>query len=361
MAERLAEKLTPPLSPERLARQWRGIEARTQRRPWWRPEANFRWVLAGTALAALALVLVLGRGARSPEAVAGRAFDNAGAGPASLRLLDGSQVQVAPSGRVEFEALSSEAVQLVLSRGWVELDVTHVPGRKFVVRAGDVDVVVRGTHFRVELSGRDPQVVKVSVTRGKVDVLEHRTGVLAKQLLAGMSWTMGQRELPGAELGPLEPSAPSAPPSEPAPSALTPQPPTTAAPSAAREPADDAKRLMELADAARLRGQPREAATALDSLRKRHRGDARAGLAALELGRLRLDSFRDPAGALEAFRDAAVLSASPSVKEDALARQAQALELLGDSAACKRVRDAYLARYPRGIHSASIAKRCGGN
>jgi hypothetical protein len=359
MDERLAEKLTPPLSPERLARQWRGIEERTQKRAWWRPEANFRWLSAGATLAAAALLLVfVGRGLRSPEAVAGRAFDNAGRGPASLRLVDGSQVQVAPSGRVEFEALGSEAVQLVLSRGWVELDVTHVPGRKFVVRAGDVDVVVRGTHFRVELTGHDPQVVKVSVTRGKVDVLEHRTGALAKQLLAGMSWTMGQRELPGVEVAPIAPTTPT---SEPATSAGAPQSAPAPAPSAAREAGHDAKRLMELADAARLRGQPREAATALDSLRKRHRGDPRAGLAALELGRLRLDAFRDPAGALEAFRDAAVLSASPSVKEDALARQAQALEMLGDSAACKRARDAYLARYPRGIHSASIAKRCGGN
>jgi len=42
------------------------------------------------------------------------------------------------------------------------------------------------------------EVVKVSVARGKVDVLEHRTGALAKQLGAGMSWTMGQRELPKA-------------------------------------------------------------------------------------------------------------------------------------------------------------------
>jgi transmembrane sensor len=356
MADRLAEKLQPPLGEERLERQWRGIERRVERSRFSLPQGQWGLAFVGATLAvAVALFLLLRTPSTSPEAVAGGSFDNSGAGPASLRLVDGSLVQVSPSGRVEFEALGSDNVELALDRGWVELDVTHVPGRRFVVRAGELDVVVRGTHFRVEITGRDPEVVKVSVTRGKVDILEHRTGALAKQLGAGMSWTMGQRELPKApeEAAP----APVALPEAPTPSA---EPSPKGAASTAREPVEDAKKLMELADAARLRGQTREAAAALDTLRKRFRGDARAGLAALELGRLRLDTFHDAAGALEAFRDAARLSASPSVREDALARQAQALELLGDMAGCQRVRDSYLTRYPRGIHSASITKRCGG-
>jgi hypothetical protein len=354
MADRLAEKLARPLSAERLERQWRAIERRTQRSHFWLPEGRWRLALGGAVVAfAVALALLLRPLPSSPQAVAGGAFDNSGSGPASLRLLDGSQLQVSPSGRVEFEALTSDNVELALGRGWVELDVTHVPGRRFVVRAGEVDVVVRGTHFRVEVSGHDPEVVKVSVTRGQVDVLDHRTGALAKQLGAGMSWTMGQRELP------KEPSTADSTAAEPDSAAPSASPKGT--PSATREAPEDAKKLMELADSARLAGRTREAAGALDTLRKRFRGDARAGLAALELGRLRLDSFHDPAGALEAFRDAARLSASPSVREDALARQAQALEMLGDAAGCQRVRDSYLSRYPRGIHSASIAKRCGGN
>jgi transmembrane sensor len=353
MADRLAQKLTPPLSAERLERQWRGIERRTQNRHFGRPEWRWRLALATVAVAAAAaLVLFLRPSPASPEAVAGGSFDNSGAGPASLRLLDGSQLQVSPSGRVEFEALGSDHVELALSRGWVELDVTHVPARRFVVRAGDVDVLVRGTHFRVEITGHDPEIVKVSVARGKVDVLEHRTGALAKQLGAGMSWTMGQRE----RRSDSSTTAPALPEASPPSLDLAPK----SAPSATREPPEDAKKLMELADSARLAGRTREAAAALDTLRKRFRGDARAGLAALELGRLRLDSFHDAAGALEAFRDAARLSSSPSVREDALARQAQALEMLGDAAGCQRVRDSYLSRYPRGIHSASIAKRCGG-
>jgi transmembrane sensor len=384
MDRRVAEKLAPELSSERLDRQWRGVEARISGGLW--PSLGLsgaRPLYAGLALAAaaaLVLVMTLGRPSPSASAVEGGSFSNPSAGPAELSLVDGSKLQVSPSGRVDFQALGPESVRLVLTRGWVELDVAHVANRRFVVQAGSVDVVVRGTHFRVELGDADPQVVSVAVTRGAVEVLERHTGSLAKRLGAGMSWTMGKRAAVA------EPSA-ATPAPTPAEAVATP----SATPTAAAAPGSDtfdelyrarklkqaydalgdagfaravessgAKRLLELADAARLSGHPRQAATALDSLRKRYRSDARAGLAALELGRLRLDSFGDPAGALEALRDAQALSRSASVQEDALARQAQALEALGNDAGCRRVRADYLKRYPSGIHSASIARRCGG-
>ena len=357
MDKQVAQKFAPPLPPERLERQWRAVAKRTEKVAWWRLNfAQLRPIHAGFALAVVlvaALGIGLTRAPHAPAAVAGSSFDNGGPAPATLKLLDGSQLQVSPAGRVDFQALSSQAVQLVLAHGWVELDVTHVPGRKFVVQAGDVDVIVRGTHFRVELGDADPKVVSVSVQRGQVEVRQRRTPDAGVVLLgAGMSWTMGQRQTAVAAV----PAAGNE-----ALTATTEHKPSPE-PSAARTP-DNAgpKQLLEQADAARLGGHPREAAAALDELRRHYRSDARAGLAALQLGRLRLDSLHDAAGALEAFRDAAALSASPSVQEDALARQAQALEALGNGAGCRRVRDQYLARYPSGIHSASIARRCGGN
>jgi hypothetical protein len=386
MAKHLAEKLAPELSAERLDRQWRGIEART-RGFWSRLSVfGFKPMYAGFALAAaaaLVLVLSLSRRGADPSAVEGGSFSNVSTGPALLKLVDGSELQVAPSGRVDFQALSTESVRLVLSQGWVELDVTHRPGRQFVVQAGGVDVVVRGTHFRVELVEGDPQVVKVAVTRGKVDVRERHSGNIAKQLGAGMTWTMGQREAGSIEPSPA-PSAGPAAEATPAPEPTSPSPaPSTEADQfgelykarklkQAYDSLGDAgfgraleaagpKRLLELADAARLSGHPRQAASAFDSLRRRYRSDARAGLASLELGRLRFDTLGDPAGALEAFRDAQALSRSPSVQEDALARQAQALEALGNGAGCRRVKAEYLRRYPSGIHAASIARRCGGS
>jgi transmembrane sensor len=355
MAKQVAEKLSPALSAERIDRQWRAIAARTERRGIF---ALKGWHYGAALVAAAAiLLLVFGLQRRSAGPVAGQTFNNGGAAPATLKLLDGSQLQVSPSGRVEFGALSSQSVELTLAQGAVELEVTHVEGRRFVVRAGDVDVIVRGTHFRVEVAEAEPRVVSVSVQRGRVEVRQRSRAAAPPLLLdAGMAWTMGQSSAPP------EP-APSA--AEPAPSdsqLLPAEPTSSAAPpsEAARAPeAPSAKQLFEQADQARLSGRPRDAANLLDQFRRRFPGDARAGLAALQLGRLRLDSLHDAAAALEAFRDAA-RSSSPSIQEDALARQAQALEALGNRAGCLRVRELYLSRYPSGIHSSSIAKRCGG-
>lgn len=356
MDKQIAEKLVPALSAERVERQWRAIAARTERG---------RQVLApwpyGAALAAAAavLLLVFALGGGTPGPVAGQTFNNGATAPATLKLLDGSQLQVSPSGRVEFGALSSQAVELTLAQGAVELEVTHVAGRRFVVRAGDVDVIVRGTHFRVELADAEPRVVSVSVQRGRVEVRQRSRQDAPPLLLdAGMSWTMGQSRAPAE----AAPSATEAPPAVAEPQAA-PSEPTGSAAAASEAPrateAPNAKQLFEQADQARLSGHPREAASLLDQFRRRFPGDARAGLAALQLGRLRLDSLHDAAGALEAFRDAA-RSSSPAVQEDALARQAQSLEALGNPAGCARVRDQYLRLYPSGIHSGSIAKRCGG-
>ncbi len=118
--------------------------------------------------------------------------------------------------------------------------------------------------------------------------------------------------------------------------------------------------MLELADAARFSGHVREAVTPLDRLRRKFRSDPRAALAAFELGRLRMDSLGDPSGALEAFADAIALAPSGPVREDAQARQVQAFEAVGDTTRCAQARDAYLARFPNGIHATSIRGRCGG-
>lgn len=357
MDKQVAEKLSPALSAERIDRQWRAIAARTERRGFFSARQGLHY---GAVLAAAAAILLLVFGLRHGAAgpVAGQTFNNGGAAPATLKLVDGSQLQVSPSGRVEFGALSSQSVELTLAQGAVELEVTHVEGRRFVVRAGDVDVIVRGTHFRVELAEVEPRIVSVSVQRGRVEVRQRSRASEPPLLLdAGMSWTMGQ-----SSAAP-EP-APSATVAAPSDSRLLPTEPTGSAAALPSEPArvpeaPSAKQLFEQADQARLSGHPRDAASLLDQFRRRFPGDARAGLAALQLGRLRLDSLHDAAGALEAFRDAA-RSSSPAIQEDALARQAQALEALGNRAGCVRVRELYLSRYPSGIHSGSIAKRCGG-
>jgi transmembrane sensor len=117
--------------------------------------------------------------------------------------------------------------------------------------------------------------------------------------------------------------------------------------------------LLESAKRARLAGRPRDAAIALDTLRRRYRSDPRAALAAFELGRLRLDNLGDAPGAVEALNDAIVLAPQGSFREDAEARRVDALDAEG-APGCAEARDAYLVRYPKGIHATMVAARCNG-
>src|SRR5262249_22630609 len=82
-----------------------------------------------------------------------------------------------------------------------------------------------------------------------------------------------------------------------------------------------AKDLLNEAQQATAQGDRRRAASLYDEIRKKHRADPRAALAAFELGRIRLDVLADPAGAEEAFRDAVRLAREPNLRDDAEARQ----------------------------------------
>jgi transmembrane sensor len=379
----LARHLQPPLSSERLDRQWEGVALRSKR------QRTVPLVAVGLGLAAacaVALVLALRSPGAPATALEGASVETSGTNSQLITLAEGSRVELSPDTRVEFSTVREQAVRVFLKRGEARFDVAHVAARTFTVVTRPVQITVRGTRFRVRISEGPEARVTVSVDQGRVEVQRSGSNEAVRQIGAGETWSMalaGATETRAASSSP----APSA---EPPPTASAP-PPSSAvrpAPSAPAEAPDqfselvkarkyreayaslgpsgfsrelgqaNARRLLELADAARLSGRPAEAARAFDRLRKTHRGDPRAGLAALELGRLRMDSLGDLSGALEAFTDAATLARSGAVREDAEARKVFALERLGDKSGCARARDAYLARFPTGIHAASIRRRC---
>jgi hypothetical protein len=295
----------------------------------------------------------------------------------TLTLGDGSRVVVDESSRVRLAAIAPTQVRLELERGGLEADVTHVDGRSFVVAVGGVEVVVVGTHFEVQTDGEGAaRGIRVSVARGRVEV--RRSGEPSRFLGAGESWS-GPLVAPA-----VEPSAPVV-----APRAVDAgaRPPVAAAPrfrlsrafrddfamgryadawgelgpddlaDAARwaQPAD----LFEVAQVARWTGHPREAADAFQALVQRAPNDGRAGVSALELGRLRND-LGDAVGAVDAFEHAMELAPNATFREDAAARRIQALETSGDLAACAAARDEYLTTYPGGTHAVTVARRCQG-
>ncbi len=238
-------------------------------------------------------------------------------------------------------------------------DVRHVPGRRFVVHVGAFDVVDEGTRFGVDLSGAD--TIAVRVEQGAVRVERRDSSEPARYLSAGERWSSSTAP---ASAGPQDASDASA--AEPLPSAvLGPSEPNAPAPETAPEPAPaprtpsaaSPKEVLGAAQRAQRAGRLREAAAAYDRLRRDFRSDGRAGLAAFELGRLRLGSLGDPRGAAEAFQDAIALSPGAPFREDAEAHLVEALDGAGD-ARCGSARNGYLARYPHGLHVASVSARC---
>jgi transmembrane sensor len=362
----LAEDMAPRVDEARLARQWsavaKGVAARPARR-------FFFAALAPAAIVALAVVIILlarpWRDTAAPPVTVAHA-------PDALLLPDGSRVTLSNGAELTVDAATRERVHLALAAGIVDLDVTHVDGRPFVVSAAGHDVTVLGTAFTVKLAPVDgKRTLFVGVSRGRVRV----SGPTGEHVLdAGQSWSSRVDETPAAHrsaapsatsgLLPAEESSATAvndpldlpPPStEPSASAAAGAGAKAIAPS---PPVEGPRELLARATEARSAGRPRDAAIALDTLRKRHRSDARAGLAAFELGRVRLDALGDPAGAAEAFADAIALAPSAPFREDAEARRIDALDAMPDRARCERARDAYLARFPSGLHARQVTQRC---
>jgi transmembrane sensor len=362
----LGAYLKQTVSDADLDRQWRRLAA-----TWAQPAPRRRrtWIGAFAvvgAATAIALLLVTGHIQRTsvpapapvseaPFVVEGSRLENQGPTTRALSLADGSQIALAPAGAIVLERSRQDDLRLVLERGSADFDVTHVPGRRFVVVAADVDVVVVGTRFVVTVSdGQQGKVaaVSVSVQRGAVEVQRPRTR--AMRFLPGQSWSSAT-PAPPVTSPPVEPPAESPPtPSAPA--------PVRPAPAAKAAPLEDTKSLLAVATRARLQGKHREAAAALEKLCRRFPDDPRAPLAAFQLGRIQLDTLHETDRAAASFHTAAALSRDPTLRESAAAREVEALDRGSDSdaSACRAARDAYRAAYPTGPHLGRVTAYCRG-
>jgi tetratricopeptide (TPR) repeat protein len=135
----------------------------------------------------------------------------------------------------------------------------------------------------------------------------------------------------------------------PRPSASTPREPTVAGP----------RELFDLGNAARRAGDGAGAARAYEQLLEHHPRDARAGLAAFELGRLRMDRLGDVHGAIQALQRAVALAPGAAFREDAMARLVDAYAAAGATVRCRSAQSAYLESYPTGVRAPTVARRCG--
>lgn len=343
----------PEVSEARVDRLWQEIEQRLDKRP----GRAWRWLFLGTALAGAAaggaLWFEAPRSSRAERAVLSDAKLETKTDELSVTLGDGSSVTLGSQSEVRVRDNRSSAIALSLARGELSCDVTHREDRKFTVVAGDVEVRVVGTRFSVRRTPGSASHVEVSVSRGVVEVRSARRPGVVARVAAGQNWI----ESSAPPLAPAEPS--SAPPVASVTSEAEPQKRAISPTASAPPRGPTARELFEQAAESRRAGDAAAAARAYEELLRQHPGDARASLAAFELGRLRMDRLGDRSGAIVALERAVALQVGPTFREDALARLVSVYAAQGNFGACERARDRYLSSYPGGVHAGAVKTRCG--
>jgi tetratricopeptide (TPR) repeat protein len=347
------------VSPARVARVWSGVSTRLEAAPGGRRTFRYRGVLAVAAL----LAVTAGLGGRAlwdrqaaRSALANSALETAGDAMA-MGLDDGSRLEIAAHTKLRVTGNDPQTMALNLEHGRVDCDITPRPGRRFTVAAAGVTVRVKGTKFGVELApARDR--VDVDVERGIVEVTwqdQHR------DLAAGERWSIDLQH-PEANLAPTAAAVASGDAVDPSGSGQAAPAESAKSPGAAAKPSHEsapgARELLDLGNAARRAGDVAGAARAYEELLTLHPSDGRAGLAAFELGRLKMDRLGDVKGAIQALHKAVLMAPGAGFREDAMARLVEAYARAGAVERCRSAQSAYLSSYPNGVHATAVSRAC---
>lgn len=366
----LAEVLSPrEVSSTELRVQWHEVRRRVKRT---------KQVRAAVAVIAVALISVAGVAKLKSDSTSTLAVGETALAEVdrTVQLADGSKVMLAAASSLSLSTAQENEVVLSLDDGSATFDVAKRPSRKFVVRAGGVEVRVVGTKFTVNRHGAE---VSVAVERGIVEV---REGDQITRLTAGQSWPaaledMADEEEVGSPLptggdgqGEGKPKAASptrrhktrpvdrgAAPTPVEPTANiqgTPLPLKTAAPTTVETTPAEA---FNAAMSSRSSGHTKAAILGFQHVCERWPSSAYAPMSAFEWGRLALDVEDDPRQAARAFERTLELATSVSLVEDTLARLTEAYARY-DLASCRRVQADYLKRFPAGPHVRGVTKAC---
>ena len=341
------------------------MSSRLESRP--RAPRRFRYSLAAAALFVIGATVITWRlSMRAPTAFAFRnaALETAG-DSLTVDYNDGSRLELAARTRLEVLTGDSHSAAVRLKRGSVVCDLASLPGRQFSVFAEGVEVRVTGTRFTVNLNTETNQI-EVSVQRGSVMVVWPEGSTSNRRLAAGEHWSIDRRQQQSAVTETArEHASVAALPSvdasvEAVPSKELGAPGDQNAgevpPVAVDSPS--ARSLLDQGNAARRAGDARGAARAYQNLLSKFPSDPRAGLAAFELGRLRMGTLSDIPGAVRAFQSAVTLSPGSAIREDAMAHLVEVYAISGQTTLCESARDSYLKSYPSGVHAALVGRQC---
>jgi len=374
---KLSSYVEPNLSDSRVDAQWEGIQGRLPLQA--RTSGARRAALPAFALAAAAALTVVwlrpdtqqrsgweGSVVRSDDA------------PVEMTLAEGSLVELSPRSKVELLHSDERSVQLKLSEGSARFSVKRERARSFTVESGPVEVRVSSTLFSVSrIRETGGERVRVDVEEGSVEVRRHDAEASSVRLVQGEHWSTfvayEKSRAPLEEVMRIKQIEPSeqeaddeiaatenAAVDEDAAELDTGAAKSRRSRRAVANEGSSATDLFDRANIARRAGQLKDAASLYAEVVQRFPKDRSAALAAFELGRIRMDGLSDPRGAVQAFERALALDGRRAFAEDALARLALAHDALGETESCQRAKDRYLARYPEGVHSKILAKRCPG-
>lgn len=99
-----------------------------------------------------------------------------GGGQYAVTLSDGSKVWLNAASSIRFPPLFTESQRKVLITGEVYFEVAHNPAKPFLVKAGNTEVEVLGTHFNIN-AYEDEAALKTTLIDGsiKVNANSHNT------------------------------------------------------------------------------------------------------------------------------------------------------------------------------------------
>ncbi len=223
----------------------------------------------------------------------GDALSTAADGLAELKLSDLVLAEIDGSSELSMVTPIASAHRVRLDRGRIRAKVNDrpSPAPKLVVETPNVDVVVTGTVFQVDVTrGRNPMefVTTVSVTKGRV-VVRHGSEQLAA-VTSGQSWTSARETAMRAQEGPSAPQPATHPGRNAAAANRAVRPGTLA----------EENSLFQTAVDARNHGDDRSEAEHLGALLNRFPGSPLAGEARVE----RMRALQRTGQAAEAAREA---------------------------------------------------------
>ncbi|HVW24842.1 MAG TPA: FecR family protein [Polyangiaceae bacterium] len=223
----------------------------------------------------------------------GDALSTTADGLAELKLSDLVLAEIGGASELSVVTPTASAHRLRLDRGHISAKVNDRPSAapKLVVETPNVDVVVTGTIFQVDVTpGRGPMefVTTVSVTKGRV-VVRHGTQQVAA-ITAGGTWTSARETASRGPESQASPTPASRPARSPVVAARPPHPGTLA----------EENSLFQTAVDARNHGDDRSEADHLGALLNRFPGSPLAGEARVE----RMRALQRTGQAAEAAREA---------------------------------------------------------